>query len=336
MKDKDLYYVDLFSGSGGLTLGFEEAGFKNVFSIDSESSFCDTYEKNFPSHKLIRGNVESLSKGDILELVRGKNVDVVVGGPPCQGFSIAGNIGRRFLEDPRNHLFKEFVRYVKIIKPKYFVMENVARLYTHNRGSTRDEILNTFISIGYENVECKILNSADYGVPQTRKRVIFIGSRDGKNILFPTPSYTEYRTVKDAIGDLPVINSGEDSKVPNHIAMNHSVAMLDKMRHVKDGGNRNDIPAEIRPQTGDARKYIRYNSSKPSVTVTGDMRKVFHYDNNRALTVRELARIQTYPDSFVFLGTSSSQQQQVGNSVPPLMAEAIAKQIKLQLVGRNK
>ena len=321
-----LNYIDLFSGSGGFSLGFDNLGFQNIFSIDIEPSYCETYKYNFPDHVLIEDNICNLSDLQILQLINQNSIDVIIGGPPCQGFSMAGNIGRKFTDDPRNKLFKEFVRIVNIVKPNFFVMENVARLFSHNKGATRKEIINDFQTIGY-NVECKILNSADYGVPQIRNRVIFIGTKKDIQIVFPEKCVQQYLTVKEVLKDYPILESGEKSTIPNHIAMKHSNQMLEKMKFINDGGNRNQIPKEIRPQSGDIRKYIRYNSNEPSVCVTGDMRKIFHYEQNRALTVRELAKLQSYPDNFVFKGSTISQQQQVGNSVPPKMAEAIAKAI---------
>lgn len=329
-KGENMYtYIDLFSGSGGLSLGFDNAGFKNLFSVDIEPDFCKTYQRNFPNHRLLNKDIAKLTEQEIIRLLNGKSVDVVIGGPPCQGFSIAGSIGRRFIDDPRNHLFKEFARVVSIVKPKIFVMENVSRLYTHNHGNTRKEILGEFEKIGY-SVICQVLNTADFGVPQQRRRIIFIGtSLKEVNLKFPSPTHSssEYVTIKDAIQDLPVLKSGEESTVPNHNSMKHTQQMLEKMAFVKDGGDRLDIPEKIRPQKGDVRKYIRYDSSKPSICITGDMRKVFHYEQNRALTVRELARIQTYPDDFIFEGNVISQQQQVGNSVPPLFAFTLAKNV---------
>lgn len=321
-----LTYIDLFSGSGGFSLGFDNKGFQNIFSIDIEPSFCETYKYNFPNHNLIAKDICQLSDEEIKYLKEVDDIDVVIGGPPCQGFSIAGNIGRKFIEDPRNRLFKEFVRVVKVVNPKFFVMENVARLYNHNKGETRKEIINDFEKLGYK-VECKILNSADYGVPQVRKRIIFIGSRDNKKIEFPKKTTPKYLTVKEAIQNYPTLSAGEESVIPNHVAMSHSEQMLEKMSYISDGGNRDEIPVNLRPKSGDVRKYIRYKSDEPSVCVTGDMRKIFHYEQNRALTVRELAKLQSYPDDFIFKGTKISQQQQVGNSVPPKMAEAIASTI---------
>ncbi|MDA3883380.1 MAG: DNA (cytosine-5-)-methyltransferase [Bacteroidales bacterium] len=320
---RTLKYIDLFSGAGGFSLGFDNKGFHNVFSVDIESSFCETYNYNFPNHNLIQKDVCEVTDSELKYLKEYGKIDVVIGGPPCQGYSIAGNIGRKFIEDPRNRLFKEFVRVVKVVEPTYFVMENVARLYNHNKGNTRIEIIKDFENLGYK-VECEILNSADYGVPQVRKRVIFIGTKNSQKILFPKKEIDKYVTVKEALSSYPKLESGQESKIPNHIAMSHSEQMLQKMSFVSDGGDKNEIPEHIRPKSGDVRKYIKYSSNKPSVTVTGDMRKIFHYEQNRALTVRELAKLQSFPDDFVFKGTKISQQQQVGNSVPPKMAEAIA------------
>lgn len=322
-----LTYIDLFSGAGGMSLGFDKEGFSNVFSIDIEKSFCETYKANFPEHNLIQKDITKLTNQEILDLTNNKKIDVVIGGPPCQGFSMAGNIGRKFIEDPRNLLFREFARVVEIVQPKYFVMENVARLFTHNNGKTRLEIIELFQKLNYR-VDCKIINTADYGIPQVRNRVLFIGNRVTDNIIFPSKKVEKYVTVKDAIDRFPKLNSGEKSKIANHIAMKHSEQMLEKMSYVSDGGNRNEIPELLRPKSGDVRKYIRYKSSEPSVCVTGDMRKIFHYSQNRALTVRELATIQTFPDDFVFKGSTISQQQQVGNSVPPVLAMEIAVTIK--------
>jgi len=322
-------FVDLFCGAGGFSLGFKNAGFKNIFSLDINEDFCTTYKFNFPNDVLIQKDIYFLTRNDIVKIVP-NNVDVVIGGPPCQGFSIAGNIGRKFLEDPRNNLFKEFAKVISTIQPKVFVMENVARLFTHNSGHTKNEIISTFKNLGYD-VDCKLLNTNDYGVPQKRKRIIFIGNRIGVKNIFPKSDENKV-LIKNAIDDLPKLKSGGCSSIPNHVAMNHSDQMLKKMSFIKDGGNRYQIPRSLRPKSGDVRKYIKYDSTMPSICITGDMRKVFHYNQNRALTVRELARIQTFPDTFIFKGSRISQQQQVGNAVPPLFAKKIAKNIKKMLM----
>ena len=326
-------YIDLFSGAGGFSLGFDQAGFENVFSVEYDHEICDTYRYNFPSHHLIECDITKLDDDTILEIVKNKHIDVVIGGPPCQGFSMAGNIGRTFAEDPRNLLFKEFVRVVSLVRPTCFVMENVARLYTRLKGQTREEIKQHFEALGYV-VKADIVCAADYGVPQFRNRVLFIGKLTDDfmyQVHFPKKIKGPAPTIKDAIDKYPPLQNGESSDIPNHEAMAHSSQMLEKMAFVKDGGGRDDIPENIRPQKGDIRKYIRYDSTKPSICITGDMRKVFHYNQNRALTVRELAAIQSYPDNFIFLGNKIKQQQMVGNSVPPMLAKAIAEAVKQML-----
>lgn len=328
-------YIDLFCGAGGFSIGFNKVGFKNVFALDINKEWCETYKNFFPQHKVICEDIKEFSDIQIKQLCKGKKIDVIIGGPPCQGFSIAGNIGRTFVDDHRNHLFKEFARTVSVVQPKYFVMENVARLYSHRSGKTREEIVRTFLNLGYQT-SAQIVNSVDFGVPQKRRRVIFIGTKSRDKIICSLRKQKKISTVKDSISDLPVLKSGQKSSFPNHEAMTHTRQMLEKMRYVSDGGNRVEIPAELRPKSGDARKYIRYNSAEPSVCITGDMRKVFHYKENRALTVRELARLQTFPDDFIFVGTRISQQQQVGNAVPPLLAEEIAVCIKKMIKGINE
>lgn len=323
-------YIDLFCGAGGLSLGFDEAGFKNIFSVEFNSEFAKTYRRNFPHHKLLVEDIRNVSNETIKELTKNIDVDIVIGGPPCQGFSIAGNIGRTFIDDERNGLFNEFVRFVNEIKPKVFIMENVATMATHLKGETIKTIVKAFecSGIGY-NVEWEVLNAVNYGIAQERRRIVIVGIRADLNVNFKYPQKSEnFRTIKDVIENLPRLKSGEKSDIPNHNAMMHTAQMLEKMSYVKDGGNRFDIPSHLRPKSGDARKYIRYDSAKPSVCVTGDMRKIFHYNQNRALTCRELARIQSFPDDFIFEGSSIGIQQQIGNAVPPKLAYLLARQVK--------
>lgn len=323
-------YIDLFCGAGGLSLGFDKAGFENIFSVEFNADFAKTYKRNFPTHNLIIDDIRNIDNNMISKLVRGCDVDVIIGGPPCQGFSLAGNIGRSFIDDERNRLFKEFVRFVACVQPKMFVMENVAAMATHLKGKTIKTIVEAFetAGCGYK-VKYAVLNSANYGVAQERRRIVIVGIRSGINSEFSYPEKLEkIYTIKDVIDDLPKLKSGETSDIPNHVAMKHSAQMLEKMGYVKDGGNRMDIPEELRPKSGDVRKYIRYDSTKPSVCVTGDMRKIFHYEQNRALTARELARIQSFPDDFIFEGTSIQIQQQIGNAVPPKLAYQIALQVE--------
>lgn len=323
--------LDLFSGAGGMSLGFsQEKEFNIKVSIDFNEKLSETYIKNFPNVEHFNRDILSFSDNEIREMNKKYNFEVIIGGPPCQGFSIAGHIGRKEKKDDRNNLFMGYVKFVKIIKPKIFVMENVARLETHNRGRTLKEIISVFENEGYR-IDYKILNAKDYGIAQNRSRIFLVGTHE-PGFTFPMVDSKVY-TIKDAIGDLPVLNSGEQSDVPNHNAMNHSKQMLHKMSFIKDGGDRSEIPEEFRPKSGDIRKYIKYNSEEPSICITGDMRKVFHYNQNRALTNRELARIQSFPDNFIFYGTSISIQQQIGNAVPPKLANALALSVKDFLIN---
>ena len=325
-------YIDIFAGVGGLSLGFNMAGFENLFAVEFDKVFAENYTRNFNNHKMICKDIKNIDENEIRSIIGKTKVDVIIGGPPCQGFSIAGNIGRTFLEDPRNYLFKEFVRFVKIIKPKMFLLENVAAMAKHNNGNTLETIKEEFKKLGYE-VKHKVLNSKFHNVPQERRRIVLVGSRGKNNFEFPIEN-NKFISVEEAIGNLPILKSGETSTIPNHTAMKHSEQMLEKMKYVKDGGNRNDIPLELRPKSGDARKYIRYNSKNPSICITGDMRKVFHYNQNRALTNRELARIQTFPDDFTFIGNNGKIQQAIGNAVPPNLAYELALKIKEVLNGK--
>lgn len=323
---KKYTYMDLFAGAGGMSLGFDNAGFKNLLAVEFNKDFAETYKKNFPRHNLIVDDIKNVTEQQIYDIIKNEKVDVIIGGPPCQGFSIAGNIGRNFIDDDRNRLFKEFVRFVKIIKPRVFVLENVAAMERHDKGKTIKEIVSSFKEIGYD-IKYKVLNAVNFGVPQERRRIFIVGTLGENNFEYPQ-EINKIVTVKDAIDDLPKLEDGETSEIPNHTAMKHSAQMLEKMSYVSDGGNRNDIPENLRPKSGDSRKYIRYDSKKPSFCVTGDMRKIFHYSQNRALTCRELARLQTFPDSFVFLGNTGKVQQQIGNAVPVLLASKIALQVK--------
>ncbi len=315
--------IDLFCGAGGLSYGFEKAGFKTIYAVEFNKIYADSYKLNFCDVDVQVGDIKKISNKDILNIKeKYGDIDIIIGGPPCQGFSIAGNIGRKFLDDPRNRLFLEYVRFVKILKPKMFVLENVAALVTHNKGKTINEIVECFKKCGYK-VQYSVLNSVDYNVPQERRRVFIVGTSNNYCFYYPNKCQKNI-TIKDAIDDLPKLSAGQTSNIDLHTAMKHTKQMLEKMSYVKDGGNRYDIPEKIRPKSGDIRKYVRYASWKPSFCVTGDMRKVFHYEQNRALTCRELARIQTFPDTFRFCGNAIQIQQQIGNAVPCNLAYAVA------------
>ncbi|RAX58328.1 DNA (cytosine-5-)-methyltransferase [Helicobacter monodelphidis] len=319
--------LDLFSGAGGFSLGFSQVEQCNILlSIDNNQKLSETYCKNFPHIQHLDRDISSFTSEEIQELQNTYHFNVIIGGPPCQGFSLAGKIGRREIKDSRNDLFLSYLEFVKIIKPQIFIMENVATLKRHNRGKTLNSIKSAFLDLGYI-LHVDILNASDYGVAQNRNRIFIVGTKN-KGFNFPK-KHNKKISIKECIDDLPPLKSGENSTISNHNAMVHSKQMLEKMSFVKDGCGRECIPNELRPKSGDIRKYIRYNSKEPSIPITGDMRKVFHYAQNRALSARELARIQSFPDNFIFYGNSIDIQQQIGNAVPPLLAKQIANQVRI-------
>ncbi|TQR31296.1 DNA (cytosine-5-)-methyltransferase [Campylobacter sp. MIT 99-7217] len=325
--------LDLFSGAGGFSLGFlQEKGFEVKLCIDNNYKLFQTYIKNFPKIRHLNRDITSFSLQDIQGLQERYKFNIIIGGPPCQGFSLAGKIGRKESLDKRNDLFLSYLNFVKIIQPEVFVMENVATLKRHNGGKTLENIETKFKELGYI-IKHEILNASDYGIAQNRRRIFIIGTKH-KGFNFPTKNRNKI-SIKECIGDLPPLKSGENSKIPNHKAMLHSKQMLEKMSFVKDGLGRECIPEELRPKSGDVRKYIRYKSNEPSITITGDMRKVFHYSQNRALSARELARLQSFPDSFIFYGNSIDIQQQIGNAVPVKLAHLIAKEVKKYLEANH-
>ena len=327
---KDYNVLDLFSGAGGFTLGFLKEKFNVLLSIDNNPQLSITYVKNFPNIKHLQRDIVSFDEQEILALQNKYNFDVIIGGPPCQGFSLAGKIGRQELQDERNNLFLSYLDFVRIIKPKIFIMENVASLRRHNKGQTLQYMKSNFEALGYI-LHTDILNARDYGIAQNRQRIFIVGTKT-EGFEFPKKQNKKI-SIKECIGDLPVLANGAKSKIPNHNAMLHSSQMLEKMAFVKDGCGRECMPKSKRPTSGDVRKYIRYNSKEPSIAITGDMRKVFHYEQNRALSARELARLQSFPDSFIFYGNSIHIQQQIGNAVPPKLAEALALQVRSYLNG---
>lgn len=338
-KLKKIKVLDLFSGCGGLSYGFERAGFKIVAGIDNWTDSLNTFQKNHKDAKTYEIDLSKFNSDKIREEV-GK-IDVVVGGPPCQGFSISGS---RNLNDPRNSLYKGFVKIVKIFNPKVFVLENVPNLVSMGQGKIKDEIIEDFGKLGYE-VKYKVLLASDYGVPQNRRRVFFVGVKGKNNFVFPEPFFNnngERVSSSDAISDLPdkdledgsvlVKNPltvyqkqmrAKDSKVYNHKLTSHDQKTVSIISLVPDGGNYKDLPEEYINSRKVHIAWTRFNSKKPSSTIDTGHRHHFHYKFNRVPTVRESARLQSFPDDFIFLGSKTSQYKQVGNAVPPLLAEAV-------------
>ena len=326
--------MDLFSGAGGFLLGFEKEGFDIILSTDFDEDCEKVHKINRPNIPFVRADIRTLSNEKIDELLNGQTVDVLIGGPPCQGFSTIGNRvssdpERRTKYDPRNDLFREYIRILNHLQPKVFVMENVKGIKTRDGGTIFEEIQRQFKETGYD-FNCITLNAADYGVPQYRERVFFYGTRIGVDFEAPIPTHGEnrnpYNIVLDAIGDLA--NKGEE--VSNHVPLKHGEKNIRRYQLIPEGGRlpENDLPADLyRKNFGNTFQLLDRN--KPSLTmVPGHNAFPIHPWLDRSLTVREAARIQTFPDDYIFSGRRDKQCMQVGNAVPVQLANAWAKQVK--------
>ena len=331
-------FIDLFSGAGGLMRGFINAGFRPLFSVEMWEPAVETHKLNYPQIPVWKEDIKAIDDCR-LEPYKGK-VDVIIGGPPCQGFS---TIGKRLVKDPRNELVFEFIRFVDVIRPRMFLMENVRGLLSSDGGNTKRAIEDEFKKIGY-TVISDTLCAADYGVPQIRNRVFFIGTRNDLAVAPSFPAATckkgNYATVGDAINDLV----GKENSVPNHVPMHHNPTVEARISYIKEGegirkeGLPKDVSLGSRSDYKDnkiknfSHVYKRLSRYRPATTmVPGHNAFPLHPTENRSLTVREAARIQTFPDDVIFCGTRQNQCIQVGNAVPVLLAEQLAKQIKKTL-----
>ena len=343
-------FIDLFSGCGGLSLGFEMAGYKCLLAIDNWKDALTTYTFNNPEVNTLCADLSSISPKEISKRYGLSRVDVIVGGPPCQGFSVAG---KRDVNDKRNELYKSFVEFVKTLSPKAFVMENVPNILSMGNGTIKDSIVKDFENLGY-NVVYKVLTASNYGVPQKRRRAVFVGMKDGRQFQFPDILTNTPITSKDAISDLPEHSLPEgtaytsspssdyqrlmrdgSSGIYNHDATEHEQKTKEIIALVPDGGNYKDLPEELQQTRKVHIAWTRMNSNKPSMTIDTGHRHHFHYQYNRIPTVRESARIQSFPDKYVFKCSKTSQYKQVGNAVPPLLAKTIAVKLKESLDGNN-
>lgn len=341
--------IDLFCGCGGLSLGFEKAGFEPVLAIDLWEDAIVTYNHNREKKVGICDDIKNLSDNFLRSLNENKEIIGVIGGPPCQGYS---TVGTRDINDPRNHLYLQYCRVVEQVKPVFFVLENVKGLTTLSNGMFKEDIYNRFSKLGY-TVSYEIINAADYGVPQKRERVFFVGIKNTK-FVFPGSNTKKYITCSEALSDLPKLNDQNGTCLQHEyicepqntyqeylrenskIVLNHQLTMhTEQTKHIismiPDGGKIKDLPREY----WDIRKYNkafeRMSSVRPSNTVDTGHRNYFHYSENRIPTVRENARLQSFPDDFEVIGSRTSQYKQIGNAVPPLLAYAIAKAIREQL-----
>ncbi len=331
--------IDLFCGIGGLSLGFEKAGFNVEAAIDMWEDAIKTFNHNRDDKVAQTISVEDFNTDVLPEIVKKDKICGIIGGPPCQGFS---TVGKREIDDDRNHLYLEFYKAVKIAQPEFFVIENVKGMLTLNKGAFVKDILKRFgeEGLGY-TISMQLLNAADYGVPQNRHRVFFVGIK-GKQFQFPA-KLKETITCSEAICDLEGANSEhygceaqndyqrlmrEGSVKPcNQDYTSHTDQTISIISRIPDGGNIKCLPREFWEVRKYNKAFERMHSQKPSNTIDTGHRNYFHYKEPRIPTVREAARIQSFPDSFEILGTRGSQYKQVGNAVPPLLAEAIAKEI---------
>jgi DNA (cytosine-5)-methyltransferase 1 len=347
--------IDLFSGCGGLSFGFEAAGIQTGLAVDNWPDALKTFSRNHPKSKT---ELFDLGAKTLKPLINSLNDShIVFGGPPCQGFSISG---KRDPNDPRNMLYRGFFQVVAEIRPRVFVMENVPNLASMDGGRLIQEIENDFKSLGY-NLSRKILLASDFGVPQNRRRLILVGTLSERTFEFPqgtTLLQEEKVTCREALSDLPE-QSLEDgssyrngpesdyqklmrefsSGIFNHTITQHSEQTIRIVSLVPDGGNYKDLPLDLQSTRKVNIAWTRYSSKKPSLTIDTGHRHHFHYSYNRIPTVRESARLQSFPDSFIFEGSKTSQYKQVGNAVPPLMAQALGESIRNYLndeVGKMK
>lgn len=331
MKNK---IIDLFCGCGGLSRGFEMAGFEVKIAIDMWEDLVKTYNHNHEKKVAVCEDVHNWSNEFLERLALDGDIVGIVGGPPCQGYS---TVGTRDINDPRNHLYKEYCRIVETVRPDFFVIENVKGLTTLSKGAFKSDIINRFSALGY-HVKFEVLNAADYGVPQNRYRVFFVGM---KNAGFEFPKPHEKRvTCEEAIGDLPSLKGSErmvnytvnpkseyqkmirDNAIvlSNHEGTNHTQQTVDIISMIKDGGRIRDLPEEYWNIRKYNKAFERMGSKRQSNTVDTGHRNYFHYNENRIPSVRENARLQSFPDSFEILGSKTSQYKQVGIFVPPLLA----------------
>lgn len=341
--------IELFAGVGGLSYGFaHNESFEIVAANELEKDIAAAYKLNYPEVNVIQGDIRELTE-EQLKTAFGEGIDIIIGGPPCQSYS---TLGKRQM-DARAHLFEEYCRVLSILQPKMFIFENVSGLLSMQSGKLIETIKARFGELGYE-VKNKLLNAVDFGVPQYRERVFVVGMK-GKNCFeFPVPTHGEgllpYVTVCDAFSDLPVLQSGEHCEqyaaapqndyqrflrknsqtLTENIAPKNGEHLLRIMKALPDGGSKSDLPESIRPKSGYGNTYAKMWWQKPAPTVTRNFAtpsssRCIHPRDSRALTTREGARLQSFPDDYKFFGSRSTKNLEIGNAVPPLLSIALTK-----------
>jgi len=353
--------IDLFAGCGGFSVGFEQAGFDIVKAVEIDGMIAESYAHNHPKTKML---VEDIANVDNEKYFSKHEADVIIAGPPCQGFSMAGARirGKTFKDDPRNYLFKHYLNVVRLVKPDFFVFENVKGILTMKNGEIFNEIIKEFEDKGNFDgtkyfVSHRVVKALEFGIPQKRERVIIFGSRD-KEISFneyfektkekmekENPSFFASVTVWDTISNLPApTKNGEISnpkaktnfqkylasdkhKITNHLAPNHSEIAVQRMMQIKNGENFTALKEAIKTVHSGSYGRLEKDGVSPTIVTRFDTPSGGHFIHpaeHRTLTPREAARIQSFPDGFVFTGTKSSICKQIGNAVPPKLAYFIA------------
>lgn len=364
-RDKPII-IDVFCGAGGLSYGFQQEGYKVIAGVDNNKYAQITYISNFPEAKFYSEDIRNINPKTVmsaLELKPGE-LDCLIGGPPCQGFSVKGTRG---LDDPRNLLFENFMNFVYILKPRVVLIENVPPILTLGDELFQDRIFYRFRRYGYK-MNCGTLMAADYGVPQRRKRAFFIASFNHKEPTFPSPTHTMKHEGKnnmllqevkviEAIGDLPSLKMGQrieqytkepfadyqklmrkdQTRLYNHESKIENEINVRRMRSLKQGQSMKNLLPHLQAKSGFSQAYGRLSNNRLACTITANMHNLgsgryIHPTQNRAITVREAARLQSFDDKFIFYGSMYSQCRQVGNAVPPLLAKAIAQDIKAKLL----
>ncbi len=345
--------LDLFSGVGGLSYGFSKLeNFNVILANEIEKDISIAYKMNYPDVKMLNCDISDITEEVLLSSLQGEKVDIIIGGPPCQSYS---TLGKRKM-DKRAKLFIEYKRILKILKPQVFIFENVVGILSMDKGNLFKEIQKEFEELGY-SLKYKVLNAVDYGVPQYRERVFLVGINGENNFNYPSQTHGEnlknYVSLKDAIGDLPILKSGQKKdfyeknisngfldfvrKDENNILTEHSAPkngehLVKIMETLKDGESKEDLPEEIRPKSGYKNTYAKLWWEKPSTTITRNFAcpsssRCIHPRDSRAMTIREGARLQSFPDDYIFYGSDTMKKLEIGNAVPPLLSIAIANEL---------